>query len=455
MPSSLSSRSVLPDPSSRTAQWLTWIVRELTACVFIFSGFVKAIDPWGTLYKVHDYLSAMHLDLWPNLVTVGVFFLCGIEFMLGVFLASGSFRRGVSVLTLLFMAVMLPLTLWIAIFDPVPDCGCFGDALILTNWETFWKNVVLTVCALWLVIYNRHCRCLIMPALQWFGLMATALFIFIIELIGYIYQPLIDFRPYPIGSVIALDGKEDSDDDEPEFTFIYSKDGVEKEFSLDSLPDEEKGWVFVDRKELNTRQEVSKLALKDDTKEFHIWEGDEDVTEDIITSDRDLLILTMPEMEHVSISTVWKINSLYDWASAHNIGMIAVAAGSGKDIATWKDLSMPEYPIYTADDTSIKELVRGNPAVIYVHDGTVKWKSSLRALNSDDFVTDQNLKEPMDFARDNRWILNTLTWIYLAFMGLLILASLIPMLSRLVLSHPKSHKYEAKPKPKTPNTPNS
>lgn len=448
MPSSRSSRSVLPDPSSRAAQWLTWIVRELTACVFIFSGFVKAIDPWGTLYKVRDYLAAMHLDLWPNLVIVGVFFLCGIEFLLGIFLATGSFRRGASVLTLLFMAFMLPLTLWIAVYNPVPDCGCFGDALILTNWETFWKNVVLTIFALWLVIYNRHCRCLIMPALQWFGLIATALFIFLIELIGYVYQPLIDFRPYPIDSLIALDAKEHSDDDEPEFLFIYRKDGVEKEFTVDSLPDEEEGWEFVDRKEVNPENEVKKLALKDDTKEFHIWEGDEDVTEDVITSDEDILILTMPNMGRVSISTVWKINSLYDWASAHNIGMIAVAAGSQEAIERWKDLSMPEYPIYTADDTSIKELVRGNPAVIYVHNGKVKWKSSLRALNSDDFVTDQDLKEPMDFARDNHWILNTLIWIYIAFMGLLILASLIPVLSRAVLSHPKSHKYEAKPKNK-------
>lgn len=451
MPSSRLSKSVLPDPSSRIAQWLTWIIRELTACVFTFSGFVKAIDPWGTLYKVRDYLAAMHLDLWPNLVIVGVFFLCGIEFLLGIFLATGSFRRGTSVLTLLFMAFMLPLTLWIAVFDPVPDCGCFGDALILTNWKTFWKNVVLIVFSLWLVIYNRHCRCLIMPALQWFGLIATALFIFLIELIGFVYQPLIDFRPYPIDSVIALDGKNDADDEEPEFLFIYSKDGVEKEFSIDSIPDEEDGWVFVDRKEVNPENAVKQLALKDNTKEFHIWEGDEDVTEDVITSDDDLLILTMPNMGRVSISTVWKINSLYDWASAHNIGMIAVAAGSQEAIDRWKDLSMPEYPIYTADDTSIKELVRGNPAVIYVHDGKVKWKSSLKALNSDDFVTDQDLKGPMDFARDNRWILKTLTWIYLAFMGLLIISSLIPVLSRLVLSHPKSHKYEAKTKPKSDN----
>lgn len=432
MPSSHSLKYVLPDPQSKVAQWLTWIIRELTACVFIFSGFVKAIDPWGTQYKIQDYLSAMHLTLWPNLVVVGVFFLCGIEFLLGIFIATGSFRRGSAILCLLFMAVMLPLTLWIAVFDPVPDCGCFGDAIILSNWVTFWKNVILTAFALWLVLYNRFCPYLIMPALQWLAFIATGLFIFLIELIGFVYQPLIDFRPYPIDSVLAIDSYSD-EDNEPEFTFIYRKDGIEKEFSLDNIPDEDDGWEFIDRREAGTTKEV-KAIKKNDNKEFHIWDSDSDVTEDVITSDKDMLLLTMPEMERVSISTVWKINSLYDWATAHNIDMIAVAAGSAKDIEIWEDLSMPEYHIYTADDTSIKELVRGNPAVVYLHDGVVKWKSSLRALDSNDFVTDNTIHDPMNFARDDSHSLRILTLIYLGVMVLLIMTSLIPRLNSKVKS---------------------
>lgn len=433
MPSSLSSRSVLPDPVSKTAHWLTWIVRELMACVFIFSGFVKAVDPWGTLYKVQDYLAAMHLSIWPNLVTVGVFFLCGIEFLLGVFLATGCFRRGTSVLTLLFMCVMLPLTLWIAVFDPVADCGCFGDAFIISNWATFWKNVGLTLCAVWLLRYNPHCRCIIIPAFQWLALLATAAFIVTIELIGYVYQPLIDFRPYPVGTSLTLSETETADTEEPEFMFVYSKDGKEQEFTIDNLPDEDEGWVFVDRKELPSTDRSDIKDSSADAKEFHIWDGDEDVTEDVLTGDNDILILTMPEMKNVSIATVWKINSLYDWASSHDIEMIAVASGSDRDIAIWKDLSMPEYPIYISDDTSIKELVRGNPAVIYTEKGIIRWKSALRALDSDDFVTDNPVQDPMNFARDNHKILLYTSYIYICMMMLLAIVSLIPMLRHIAL----------------------
>lgn len=433
MPSSHSSKSVLPDPHSRLAVWLTWIIREFTACVFIFSGFVKAIDPWGTLYKVNDYLAAMHLTLWPNLVIVGVFFLCGIEFLLGVFLATGCFRRGTSVLVLLFMAIMLPLTLWIAVFDPVADCGCFGDAVILTNWETFWKNIVLTACALWLVMYNRYCPCIIMPALQWLSFIATGLFIFLIEIFGYTYQPLIDFRPYKIGVSLAIESGNE-EEDEPEFVFVYKKDGVEKTFSIDEIPDEEDGWEFVDRREKNQNLSNLNPVIKD-SKEFHIWDGDTDVTDHVITPDKNILILTMPEMETVSISTVWKINSLYDWATAHGIEMIAVVNGSEKDIDNWEDISMPEYPIYTADDTSIKELVRGNPAVTYVSNGAVKWKSTLRAIDSSDFITDNPVNDPMSFARDNFRILRNFSLIYLGIIVLLILASMIPVVRHAVIRH--------------------
>ena len=207
------SRYVSPDPHNRWIKWATWLIREVTAFVFIFSGFVKAIDPWGTLYKTEDYLAAMGLSIWPNLVTVGVFILCGFEFFIGVCLATGCFRKGSSILSFILMCFMLPLTLWIAVFDPVPDCGCFGDAYVISNWATFWKNVVLFAFTLWLARYNRYCACLITPALQWIAFIATALFIFGIELAGYIYQPLIDFRPYHVGSPLT----EQSDLQEPEY----------------------------------------------------------------------------------------------------------------------------------------------------------------------------------------------------------------------------------------------
>ncbi|MDE7115278.1 MAG: hypothetical protein K2O56_02495 [Muribaculaceae bacterium] len=411
-----------PDPESGKVRCITWIIRELTAAVFIFSGFVKAIDPWGTLYKVEDYLAVMGISIWPNLVTVGVFFLCAIEFFIGVCLALGCFRRGSAIMSLALMCFMLPLTLWIAVFNPVADCGCFGDAYIISNWATFWKNVVLFAFTLWLVRYNRYCACIITPAIQWIAFIVTALFICLIELAGYLYQPLIDFRPFKTGSALA----EHIDSHEPEYVFTYAKDGVSKDFTIENLPDENEGWIFVDRKPTSGEETVPEADG------FHIWDGDEDVTEEVLADDEDRILLLMPDMGNVSISTTWKINSLYDWATRHGIDMIAAVSGTDAEIENWNDLSMPDYPIYTADDTAIKELARGNPAVVYVKKGIVEWKSTLRAINTDDFMADNTSADPMSFAHDNRRMLLNFSYLYLSVMALLIMASRVPAIKRLL-----------------------
>lgn len=422
MPSSHLSRYVSIDPESHWVSVVTWVLRLAVGAIFIFSGFVKAVDPWGTLYKIQDYLAVMGIDIWLNLVKVGAFFLCAIEFVLGIFIVTGCFRRGTSIIALLFMCVMLPLTLWIALFDPVADCGCFGDAIILSNWATFWKNVGLMLAIIWLVKFNIKSRCLITPAFQWIAFIVTGCFIVAVELAGYQYQPLIDFRPYPIGSSIIAS----EDFEEPEYKFIYRKGELEKEFSMDSIPDEEDGWEFVDRQIIG---EDNHRSAKGDG--FHVWEGDEDVTESVLRPDEKRLILLMPELGNVTIATTWKINSLHDWATARDIDMIAAVSGTPEDIATWEDLSMPEYPIYTADDTAIKELARGNPAVVFTENGIVKWKSTLKAINVDDFLAPGTSSNPMSFATDNTRILVNASLIYIAVMALLMALSLLPHLRKL------------------------
>lgn len=126
------------------------IGRLLLAATFIFSGFVKGIDPLGTQYKITDYLEALHIDWmfpsWSTLVMSVLLAMC--EFAIGIFLLFAIRRRLVSKLTLLVMAVMTLITLWIVIADPVKDCGCFGDAIVLSNMETFVKNIILLAIAI-------------------------------------------------------------------------------------------------------------------------------------------------------------------------------------------------------------------------------------------------------------------------------------------------------------------
>lgn len=416
---------------------LTWIIRILTGATFIFSGFVKAIDPWGTLYKLTDYMGALHLPVYRNILIVATFALCAYEFTIGVFLLLGCFRKSAPWLAALLMGVMLPLTLWIAIKNPVEDCGCFGDAFIIGNWTTFWKNVVLCCLIGWLIKFNSSCRCLISIPVQWLGLLLTISYIVAISMVGYLYQPLIDFRPYKVGENLIDDATENGDEKTGEkISFIYSKDGEEKRFGLDDeLPDEESGWVFV-RRETDPQINITvksgttspSVNGKDTERNFRIWDdgGESDVTEEVMTGNDKILLLMMPDLKDVSIATTWQINSLYTWAEEHNIEFIGIVNGSEEAIANWRDLSLADYPIYTADDTQIKMVARGNPAVVYINDGKIVWKSTLRALGITDFQSSEASDTPEAFARDNKSILFNITGVYLILIALLVFFSFIP-----------------------------
>lgn len=430
---------------------LTWMCRTAVGGVFLFSGFVKAIDPWGSLYKLEDYAAAMGIDTWPNLLLTGAFLLCCCEFMLGAFLLTGSFRRTSAVCSTLIMAVMLPLTLWIAIANPVADCGCFGDALKIGNWTTFWKNVVLMVMSLWLLFKNRTARCLIDPYLQWLSFTAIGVFIAFIAFAGYRYQPLIDFRDYKVGQPIgySLDSLDDdaADADNAPWVFRYEKDGVTKDFGEDDvLPDEADGWKFVDRFQrpasdsASTAESATDKKISTDTHplnapNFMVWQDGDSAPLPVVDLDgsEHKVLLLMPSLQQVSVAETWRINSLHDWAESHGIYLAAIVSGSDADIAEWKDVSMARYPIYTADDTAIKSLVRGNPAVVYLHNDTIRWKSTLQSLRVEDFMSPDTSADPMAFARDNTTLLRNVSLIYVSVMAALIFLSFTPHLGRMLM----------------------
>lgn len=411
---------------------ITWLARLIVGGVFTFSGFVKAIDPWGTIYKINDYLAVMQLDIWPNLVLVGAFALCAMEFLCGVFILLGCFRRSVSYLCVCIMAFMLPLTLWIAMSNPVADCGCFGDAIKISNWATFWKNIVLTIGIIWLAIYNKRCHWVVTPALQWLAFLSSGMFIATVELFGYSSQPLLDFRPYQIG--MSLVEENSSPNDSPSYVYIYEKDGERKEFTIDDeLPDEDSGWTFVYRKEIpNEKQDDSSFTSD---RNLRIWskDGEEDVTEEAVSQSGKELIIMMPDLSLVSPATTWKLNSLYEWSIKNDVEMAAVVSGSPEQIAIWEDLSMASYPIYTADDTQIKSVVRGNPGVVYLVDGVVEWKSTLSAINIDDFLSPDTSHDAANFGMDNPRILRNISYTYLTVIAVLIIMSFLPYLRNMYL----------------------
>ena len=232
------------------------IARLLLARTFILSGFVKAVDPLGTKYKISDYLTAMGLGQWmPDFLTLGASVaLLAVEFMIGICLLFAIHRRLVAKLTLAIMVVMTALTLWLAIENPISDCGCFGDAIVLTNWQTFWKNVVLLAAALIIWRWPTEMIRLISASNQWIVFNFSTLFILFTAGWCLYDLPLFDFRPYHVGANIqeGMEIPEGAPLPQFETTFILEKDGQRQEFTTDNYPDST--WTFIDSKTVQTAE---------------------------------------------------------------------------------------------------------------------------------------------------------------------------------------------------------
>lgn len=369
------------------------LLRLATGGVFAFSGFAKAIDPWGSVYKFGEYLSAFGLaDLdWSLLflaISAGT-----IEFALGIFMIFGIYRRFTPAMMLLAMLVMLPVTGYLAFTDAVADCGCFGDALVLSNWSTFAKNVLLTPLILYLCAYNRFVKNVYGFAVQWMVAFLSMAYALALAFIGFYMQPLIDFRPYPVGApVVSL--YEPSD--EPEFVFTYEKNGVKQSFTIDSLPDDT--WTYIDRRQIHgTKRSDAPDAIA-------ITSLDGTPADSVLLSSGEQILLLFPDLDKVGIAYTYLINEMYDYARSHGIDVVGLTSADAHAVAEWNDLSMASYALYSIDDSTLKMIARGNPAVVYLRDGHVVWKRTLQSISME-FITNERDMEGIgsDF-NQGRWL---------------------------------------------------
>ena len=400
---------------------LTVLMRLVVGGVFIFSGFTKGVDPWGTGYKITDYLNALGMDQWVPAAFFIAAALAALEFMLGIAIALGSYRRSAPVVALVMMLVMTPLTLWLAVTGTVPDCGCFGDALHLSNWATFFKNILLLLGVIYLLMFNRSMPGVYGPAVHWVVMALSFAFIMAVAYYGYFHQPLIDYRPYPVGSHLVSAADDSAGDDaagEDDFIFIYERDGQEQQFTIDSLPDEEDGWEYVTRFRANRPK--GKVIVQNPEADGNIAildEEGENITIDVLTERRNNLLLLMPDLPQVGVVNSFAINELYDAATVTDVGFIGLTPATEEEIEQWKDISMATYPIYNMDDSELKMIARGNPAVVYLQDGVITWKRTLSSLDS----VDQS-KEMAAWGMDSDKIMTELQLAYLlAMLALLVI----------------------------------
>ena len=365
----------------RYINWIVGLLRVAVGGLFVMSGLVKGIDIWGFAFKIQEYFTVWHFQLTHSLYVAIAVALSLAEFIGGLMLLLGCYRRISVWLLTAMMAVMLPLTLYIFVADPVADCGCFGDFWVLSNGATFFKNLLITAALVYLIVYNRKVRGLVSPLIQWTAAAAGTLYLLIIAVVGYIVQPLADFRSFPEGTSL-IETAADSLDSPIEF--VYEKNGEESVFTEDNLPDST--WTFVERRDPAgaSSKSVGESSLV-------LYDGDEDVTEDAIPEEGKLMIITVPDFDRANIAYTYTVNELQRIVNAVGGELIEVVPADSARLEYWRDMSMASYPIYEADGTTIKELARGEMAAVYVEDGVVSWKRSLSSIDTESL---QQIKSP-------------------------------------------------------------
>lgn len=352
----------------------TQIARIITGLLFIFSGIVKGIDPLGTAFKLGDYFMAFGLGFFDDLALPLAIMLCLVEFVTGMMLLTGALVRPASWMAALFMALFTPLTLILAIWNPVSDCGCFGDAIILTNWQTFFKNVIITLLVVFVFIRKDDEHGVLSPKA---GLNFTIGYAFLFLLfmrMNLACLPVIDFRPYKVGTNIAeaMAIPPDAEPDRYDIRFIYEKDGIQQEFTINDYPANDTTWKFIDQKSV-----LLSKGYVPPVHDFTLITGDGiDMTDRIISHQGDMVLMIARRLDKSDRDGLMK---------GYNLGMELQKQGKEFYIVTATapgeaSLLVEGFNALFADEITLKTVIRSDPGFLLLHNGTIAAKWSYHTL---------------------------------------------------------------------------
>jgi uncharacterized membrane protein YphA (DoxX/SURF4 family) len=345
------------------------LIRIIIGLVFIFSGTVKAIDPLGSAYKFHDYFQAFNISFLDMMSLPLAIFLCATEFLAGFSVLTG-FRLKTGIrLVMLLMLIFTPLTLVLALTNPVSDCGCFGDAIQLTNWQTFWKNIILLTGVIVLYPGIKQVKKGLETSSEWIWLtIAGSLFILFT---GYNlkYLPIIDFLPYKTGVRIAdkMIIPEGAPADIYETTFIYEKDGNRREFDLKNYPANDTSWKFIDQKSVLIRQ-----GYKPPIHDFSITGAEgEDLTQQVLSDTGYTLLMIAIKLNEADTRQLSAGFDLGNYCISNGIGFLILTSSGSEEIKSFDN----GLDFCSTDETTLKTMMRSNPGYMLLKDGIIagKW----------------------------------------------------------------------------------
>ena len=301
--------------------------------------------------------------------------IAAIEFCIGIGILFGSFKRLSTIAGLLFMIFFTPLTLYLALANPVNDCGCFGDALVLTNWETFFKNIFLLGLIIFLYLNQAKITPLFSTSLRWIPVVYAFLFSCTISLIGIKDLPILDFRPYKTGVNIDKAMQAPEGAPQTEYKLVYERNGVKQEFGLDDYPTDST-WTFVETKTIQPSDKWLP-AIKDF---FLTDQNGDNITSDLLNYDGYTFLLISPDLNTADENYIDRINNIYDYAVNFDYRFYCATVNDESAIAEWIEHTGAEYEYIFSDVTILETIIRSNPGLVLLKDGVILWKKSPRNL---------------------------------------------------------------------------
>ena len=352
------------------------LCRIIVGIVFIYSGFVKGIDPLGSDYKFTDYFNAFGMG-WMNATTLFFSFALSLaEFLIGIALLFNLWISRMAWGSLLFMAFFTPLTLVLALTNPVSDCGCFGDAMILTNWQTFWKNIILLLLALMIFVYRKEYKSSLPLMGQFSFLTLAGAGMLCLSIYCYRHLPVLDFRPYAVGKNITESMRlpEGAEPDQYEVTLKYKnkQTGEIRSFTEENYPWQDTlNWEYESSSERLVKKgyitPIHDLVIE------HPTLGN--ITEEILEDDNYTILAVAYNLNQSDTQYQPAINRLAEYAREKGIRFYGLTSSSERDIEAYKKRNHVPYEFCTADEIQLKTMIRSNPGVIILREGTIldKW----------------------------------------------------------------------------------
>lgn len=370
---------------------INFISRVIVGATFVFSGFVKAVDPVGGAVKFTDYFQAFGLEWLSGLALPLAIALAALEFLMGTLLLFNAFPKIAAKVAFIFMAFFTLLALGLAIFNPVSDCGCFGDAILLTNWQTFFKNLVLMIPATLLIIKSVELPSPYPGSRQAAFAFLMLIYLTVVAFYSLQHLPIIDFRPYAIGRHIpsAMTIPDGAEEPEYETTFILEKNGEQKTFSVDDYPYDDTTWVFV-----NNETTLIKEGYQPPVHDFmlqHPTHGN--ITESLMQHEGPLFLLISPDVTGINNKTALEMAAIASKAEELNYLFYCVTASLPQQTKEFNQAHKTNFSFLEGDETNLKTIIRSNPGLLLLHKGTVagKW-------HHHDFPSPQELENPLSTA---------------------------------------------------------